>query len=144
MYYFKMPPVLTSDALSVLFLNDFWQLIINQTDRTAYEEFSFSDKNGVVHNARMLSIQQKGLSQSRNLAIDYAQCDILLIADDDENFVNSYPSLILNSLEFITHFDHASQTFWQSIIKLFDSLPPITFLFTLTSWSTFSHHQLSL
>ncbi len=72
-------------------------LIINQTNRTAYEEFSFNDKNGAVHKARMLSIQQKGLSQSRNLAIDYAQGDILLIADDDENFVNSYPSLILNS-----------------------------------------------
>lgn len=72
-------------------------LIINQTDRTGYEEFSFSDKNGAVHKARILSLQQKGLSQSRNLAIDYARGDILLIADDDERFVDSYPSVILES-----------------------------------------------
>ena len=74
-------------------------LIINQTNRTAYEEFSFSDKYGAVHQARMISIQQKGLSQSRNLAIDYAQGDILLIADDDERFVDSYPSFILSSFK---------------------------------------------
>ena len=72
-------------------------LIINQCDCTSYRTFSFKDKNGDVHKARILSIKQRGLSQSRNLAIDYAEGDILLIADDDEVFVDSYPNIILNA-----------------------------------------------
>ena len=72
-------------------------LIINQCDSTSYKTFSFKDKNGHSHKARIFSIKQRGLSQSRNLAIDYAEGEILLIADDDEEFINNYPEIVLNA-----------------------------------------------
>lgn len=74
-------------------------LVINQCDHTAFTEFQFKDKFNISHHARVLCIRQRGLSQSRNLAIDYALSDILLLADDDEVFVDNYPQLVLNAFE---------------------------------------------
>ncbi|MDM8218951.1 glycosyltransferase family A protein [Parasutterella secunda] len=72
-------------------------LIINQCDNTSFKTFSFKDKNGEFHRVRIFSIKQRGLSQSRNLAIDYAEGEILLIADDDEKFIDNYPEIVLNA-----------------------------------------------
>lgn len=80
-------------------------LIINQCNETFYKETPFRDKKGLQHKARILSIKQRGLSQSRNLAIDYAEGDILLLADDDEVFEDSYPETISKAYERDTKAD---------------------------------------
>ena len=74
-------------------------LVINQCNETSFTEFQFKDKFGISHKARVLCTKQRGLSQSRNLAIDYSNNDILLLADDDEVFVDNYPKVILNAFK---------------------------------------------
>lgn len=80
-------------------------LIINQCNETLYKEIFFLDNKGQRHKARILSIKQRGLSQSRNLAIDYAEGDILLLADDDEVFVDSYSEIVSNAYHHDTEAD---------------------------------------
>lgn len=72
-------------------------LVINQCDYSSYAEIDFKDKSGVFHKARIISTQDRGLSRSRNLALQHANGDILVVADDDEKFQNYYPEIILKS-----------------------------------------------
>lgn len=54
-------------------------LVINQCDKEDYFETVI---NG--HKVRMISTRERGLSVSRNMAINKSQADICLICDDDE------------------------------------------------------------
>ena len=65
-------------------------LIINQCDRNGYDEEIY---NG--HRIRMISTTERGASRSRNMAVDNANGDICIMADDDEEFTNGYPERIL-------------------------------------------------
>lgn len=59
-------------------------LIINQTKKEDCE----------IVNQKVISVQQKGLSASRNLALDKATGEIVLLADDDITYVTDYEAII--------------------------------------------------
>ena len=67
-------------------------LIINQCDEDGYEEKQ--TENGLW---RMISVNARGLSKSRNMALDNARGDIVLICDDDEELAKDYKEIILNA-----------------------------------------------
>lgn len=89
-------------------------LMVNQGDLEKYEEYK--TPNGV---ARILSTKQRGLTKSRNMAIDNAKGDICLLCDDDERFVNGYEKIIISSY----------QKFSQADIIVFKMVnrPPVTY-----------------
>lgn len=73
-------------------LSDIQTLIVNQCDTTV-EEIKTIGKH------RMLNTSTRGLSVSRNLAIENANADICLISDDDEIFVNNLQDVVLKGYE---------------------------------------------
>lgn len=64
-------------------------LVVNQCD-TSDEQMLISGKH------RMLNTNSRGLSVSRNMAINNADADICLIADDDEIFVDDLQKIVLS------------------------------------------------
>ena len=75
-------------------------LIVNQCDKNNYCEIV---KNNRM--VRMISTCEKGLSNSRNMAITHALGDICLLCDDDELFVPNYEQLILAAFESLPQAD---------------------------------------
>lgn len=67
-------------------------LIVNQCGREGMLE---EEQEGAVR--RMLCSAQKGLSRSRNMALQHARGEICLIADDDEVFVDDVEQIILSA-----------------------------------------------
>lgn len=82
------------DFLSNMFPNGnfkaFKILIVNQTT---------SDKNLIsdVENVRVLNSYEKGLSKSRNLALQNASCEIVLVSDDDVIYEQDFYRVILKA-----------------------------------------------
>lgn len=75
-------------------------VMINQCDQEGYAEYP--TKEGT---ARMFFSRQRGLTKSRNLAIEKALADVCLLCDDDEQFVPNYDKLILDSYEALPQAD---------------------------------------
>lgn len=69
-------------------------ILINQSDRFAYEEFT---RKG--YRIKSYSFQEKGVGLSRNNALMRADCDISLFSDEDIRYVNDYRSLVLGEFE---------------------------------------------
>lgn len=67
-------------------------IMVNQCDKK--EELS-EIING--NRRRMICSVEKGLSRSRNLALKHAKGDILLLADDDEVFVDNLEEIVLDA-----------------------------------------------
>lgn len=67
-------------------------LVINQCDQDAIVE----TKHG-ANRWRMISTKERGLSRSRNQAIDNAMAEICLLCDDDEIFADGYEAIIKES-----------------------------------------------
>ena len=67
-------------------------IVINQCDREDYAEVK--THYGV---AKVFSTRERGLTKSRNMAIEKAVADICLLCDDDEIFVEDYAQKITNS-----------------------------------------------
>lgn len=67
-------------------------LMINQCDRE--EHRSCPTAHGV---GRMIFTKSRGLTKSRNMAIEAATGDICLLCDDDEQFVTDYETRILDA-----------------------------------------------
>lgn len=67
-------------------------LIINQCGRETLDEVNVGNQR-----IRMVSTKQRGLSNSRNMAIQLADRDICLLCDDDEEFAKDYASTIIKS-----------------------------------------------
>lgn len=67
-------------------------LIVNQCDNDSTVKIVSSGKN-----IRMISTTSRGLSVSRNIAIDNAVGDICLICDDDEVFEDNYEENIIKA-----------------------------------------------
>lgn len=86
-------------------------LIINQCPQLEYSDDASSDRNifavqnSSCGNIRMLSTNTRGLSKSRNLAIQHAVGDVCLICDDDEQLGSSYGKIILNAYEALPNAD---------------------------------------
>ncbi len=62
-------------------------VVINQTQKIELEDVK-SGKN------RLYNYQEKGLSRSRNRAIENSNADICVIADDDVRYVDNYKTII--------------------------------------------------
>lgn len=75
-------------------------VVINQCDQDTYAEYP--TKTGMV---RMFSVRQRGLTKSRNLAIEKAAADVCLLCDDDEEFVLDYEAKILDAYENVPQAD---------------------------------------
>ena len=69
-------------------------VVINQCDQDSYAEYA--TENGL---ARMFSTTQRGLTKSRNMAIEKSTADICLLCDDDEIFVPEYEKRIIKAYE---------------------------------------------
>ena len=86
-------------------------LIINQCPQLEYSDDASSDKNTIAvqnssrGNIRMLRTIARGLSKSRNLAIQHAVGDVCLLCDDDEQLNSSYGDTILKAYEALPDAD---------------------------------------
>lgn len=86
-------------------------LIINQCPQLEYSDDASLDRNTFAvqnssrGNIRMLSTNTRGLSKSRNLAIQHAVGDLCLLCDDDEQLDASYEETILNAYELLPEAD---------------------------------------
>lgn len=69
-------------------------LIINQCGRDEIQEWQKSSQL-----IRMISTTERGLSNSRNMAIESAQGDVCVFCDDDEHFHPCYESTILGAFQ---------------------------------------------
>jgi glycosyltransferase involved in cell wall biosynthesis len=67
-------------------------IIINQCDKNDYHEKK--TETGCI---KMISVKERGLSKSRNLAINNSNSDICVIADDDLKYRSGYKDIIINS-----------------------------------------------
>ena len=75
-------------------------VVINQCDKEDYDELK--TKNGL---ARMYSVKDRGLTKSRNMAIEKSQGDICLLCDDDEVFKKDYEEKIVSAYEELSDAD---------------------------------------
>lgn len=64
-------------------------IVVNQCDRNEFEAFSFRG-----HAIRWLSLSERGVGLSRNTALQRANADIVLFADDDVTYVDEYIQLV--------------------------------------------------
>jgi len=67
-------------------------LLVNQCDREGYDEYPTEHGR-----AAMISTCERGLTRSRNMAIDNSKADICLLSDDDEVFVPEYETKLLEA-----------------------------------------------
>ena len=67
-------------------------IIVNQCGYDGYNEY---DRNG--HKTRIFSVNDKGLTKSRNYAIKHSEADVCLLCDDDEVFSRNYEEGILTA-----------------------------------------------
>ena len=74
-------------------------LIVNQCDTDAIEKHTFINQSGKTCHARMIHTTERGLSRSRNMALQYATGDICIFCDDDEVFEENYERTILQAFE---------------------------------------------
>jgi glycosyltransferase involved in cell wall biosynthesis len=75
-------------------------VLINQSNLEDYQEINYKSIS-----VKFFSTLEKGLSKSRNKAIDLATGDICLICDDDENLHDNYEKLILKAYSEIPDAD---------------------------------------
>lgn len=59
-------------------------IIVNQCDKESIEEFDFINKKGRSCHGKFICTIERGLSKSRNMALQNSWGDICLICDDDE------------------------------------------------------------
>ncbi|ONI37915.1 hypothetical protein AN639_06760 [Candidatus Epulonipiscium fishelsonii] len=69
-------------------------IIVNQQDKFKLDKIKYKN-----HKIAFYTLPEKGLSLSRNTALDRATADICLLADDDIVYESNYKQLIIN--EFI-------------------------------------------
>lgn len=85
-------------------------LVANQTDRSGQEEQSIS---GIRR--RMISTVERGLSNSRNMLLDYACGDVCIFGDDDLLYLPGYNEKIENAYQKHQDADIIIFSFTQSL-----------------------------
>lgn len=75
-------------------------LVINQCDWD--DDRTYPTLTGT---ARILSTKDRGLTKSRNLAIETSEADVCLLCDDDESFVADYEKRILHAYRTVPEAD---------------------------------------
>ncbi|NLB61863.1 MAG: glycosyltransferase family 2 protein [Clostridiales bacterium] len=71
-------------------------VIANQAD-----EFSYSQ----IDSAKLITTTFRGVGKNRNLALCYADVDILLFSDDDMRYVDGYEQIVIQAFERLKHAD---------------------------------------
>ena len=84
-------------------------VIINQCDKDCVDELDFVNSKNEKCHVKMISTTERGLSRSRNLAIENSWGDICLICDDDEVLSEGYEDTILSA--YNTYKDYECITF---------------------------------
>jgi len=72
----------------------------NQSDETGYSEMEFDGNK-----AKMITTATRGVGVNRNLALMYADKDILLLADDDLEYVDDYADIVQKAFSEIPDAD---------------------------------------
>ena len=67
-------------------------IFANQTDTTEFKQINFDN-----YTAKMISTNTVGVGKNRNLALMYADADILLFADDDVRYYDGYEKAVLEA-----------------------------------------------
>ena len=80
-------------------------IIINQCEVDKIDEFNFINSKGKSCCVKMIYTTERGLSRSRNMAIQNAEGDICYICDDDEKLLDGYEDLIVKTYERNSRFD---------------------------------------
>lgn len=75
-------------------------LIVNQCGENAYREYMNGDSR-----IRILSVDDTGLTKSRNLAIRSSQADVCLLCDDDEILADRYEEEIITAFRDLPEAD---------------------------------------
>lgn len=70
-------------------------ILINQCNRNDYQEVVL-DNNNIV---KIYSFNERGVGLSRNNALMRAKAEIIVFADQDEEFVDNYEDIIINAFE---------------------------------------------
>lgn len=69
-------------------------VVVNQCDTSSVERFEYNGKEII-----WINTTERGLSRSRNKALEYATADICLLVDDDEHLRNGYEKIIVDAFE---------------------------------------------
>ena len=69
-------------------------VVVNQCDKDYIEELTFLNKKGETCYAKFINTTERGLSRSRNMALENAWGDICQISDDDETFPDNHYEII--------------------------------------------------
>ncbi len=69
-------------------------VIVNQCNCDSYDEVKKNNQQ-----IKMVSVKERGLSKSRNKAIELADHQYCLLCDDDEVFENNYAEIILQGFD---------------------------------------------
>ncbi len=72
-------------------------VVVNQCGTDSTREFTFKNNKGEECRCKFINTTQRGLSNSRNLALKNAWNDICILCDDDEVFKDDYPEKIIMS-----------------------------------------------
>lgn len=75
-------------------------IFANQNDCSRYEEKIYSD-----FSAKMITTNTRGVGMNRNIALEYADADLVLIADDDMKYVSGYKKIVINAFEEVPDAD---------------------------------------
>lgn len=75
-------------------------VMINQCQEERYTRYP--TKNGTAH---LYCTRERGLTRSRNMAIEKASGDICMLCDDDEQFVEDYEAKILQAYQRLPQAD---------------------------------------
>jgi glycosyltransferase involved in cell wall biosynthesis len=67
-------------------------IVINQCDKNEVDSMKYKN-----HEVIIICSTARGLSRSRNLALKYAKADVVVIADDDIQYVNGYSEKIIKA-----------------------------------------------
>lgn len=69
-------------------------IFANQDDHTSYNEQHFGN-----HTAKMITTATRGVGINRNIGLQYATGDILLIGDDDMVYKDDYATIVLQAFK---------------------------------------------
>jgi glycosyltransferase involved in cell wall biosynthesis len=72
-------------------------VVINQCDVDRIEEQEILSSTGKRCRVMFISSRERGLSKSRNMAINYSTADICLVCDDDEILDDDYEEKIISA-----------------------------------------------
>ena len=74
-------------------------VVINQCGESLTENVSRRSVNGSDQAVKYVKTTERGLSRSRNMAIDNAEADICILCDNDVVYADNYEELILREFE---------------------------------------------